>query len=277
MDANRPGGRDLEITSTRNDRVKLAVRLRSRSHRDVERLLLVEGYRELFHALEAGWRPDTLFYARSLFLGANEDALLARARAQGTEVLSCTAEVFRRMAYRDRPDGLLAIGPQVRRSLQDLVLPPEPLLLLVEAIEKPGNLGTMLRSADAAGVDAVIVCDQCTDLNNPNVVRASVGTLFTVQTAEASSADTRAWLRGRRIRSLAATPEGKRMYTEEDLTGALALVVGSEQYGLSSHWMRNPQRQVAIPMRGRADSLNVAAAATILLFEAVRQRTAAGG
>ena len=130
----------------------------------------------------------------------------------------------------------------------------------------------MLRTADAAGVDAVIVCDRCTDINNPNVVRASIGTLFTVPVAEAGTAETLAWLRTRGIRILAASPRAEKNYTAVDMTRPIALVVGAEQYGLSEAWMTQADELVRIPMRGQADSLNVAAAATILLFEVVRQR-----
>ena len=180
------------------------------------------------------------------------------------------------MAYRDRPEGLLALAPQVRRTLADLRVPAQPLLLVAEAIEKPGNLGTILRSADAAGVHAVIVCDRCTDVNNPNVVRASLGALFSVPVAEAGSPETLAWLRARGIQVLAATPHADREYTDADLVRGVAIVVGAEQYGLSSLWRQQADVQVKIPMLGQSDSLNVAAATTILLYEAVRQRRARG-
>jgi RNA methyltransferase, TrmH family len=163
----------------------------------------------------------------------------------------------------------------VRRALADLQLPADPLLVVAEAIEKPGNLGTILRSADAAGVAALVVCDRCTDVNNPNVVRASIGTLFTVPVAEAGSAETLAWLRANGAQILAATPHAEREYTDVDLRGPTAIVVGTEQYGLSDAWMREADLRVRIPMLGQADSLNVAAATTILLYEAVRQRRSA--
>jgi TrmH family RNA methyltransferase len=180
--------------------------------------------------------------------------------------------VFEKLSYRDRPDGLLAIAPQLRRALGDLDLGAAPLLVVAEAIEKPGNLGTILRSADAAGVDAVIVCDRCTDVNNPNVVRASIGTLFSVPVAEATSAEAFEALRARGIQIVAATPHAERLYSDVDMTRGTAIVVGAEQYGLSDTWMRQADAAVQIPMLGQADSLNVAAATTILLYEAARQR-----
>ena len=265
------------INSPANPRVKAVLKLRQRAHRDEQGLMLVEGYREIKRALDNGYRPGQLFFCEEMFLkGTGEPVLIERCRALGAEVLACGAAAFARLAYRERPEGLLAVGPQVRRTLADLALPPRALVVVAEAIEKPGNLGTILRSADAAGVHAVIVCDRCTDLHNPNVVRASTGMLFAVPVAEADGAATRAWLRARAFAILAATPHADKLHTEVDLTGNVALVVGAEQYGLSEAWLQAADLRVRIPMLGQADSLNVSAAATILLYEAVRQRVAAG-
>ena len=264
----------LVITSPQNPRVKTVVKLRQRSHRDELGLMLIEGYRELKRAVDSGHLPSAVFFCPALFQGKNETPLLARCREAGAETLECTGDVFRKISYRDRPEGLLGLAPQIRRSLDSLQLPPAPLIVVAEAIEKPGNLGTILRSADAAGVAAVVVCDQCTDINNPNVVRASIGTLFTVPVAEASSAEALDWLRANGIRILAATPHAEIEYTAADLTNGTAIVVGAEQYGLSAAWMDRADLRVRIPMLGQADSLNVAAATTILLYEAVRQRRA---
>lgn len=265
------------IVSLANPKVKQVVKLRQRSHRDELGLMLVEGYREIKRALEHGYRPTQIFHCAELFLKhENEAALIERARSAGAESLACAAPVFLKMAYRDRPDGLLAVGPQPRRTLADLALPANALLIVAEAIEKPGNLGTILRSADAAGAHGVIVCDRCTDIFNPNVVRASTGTLFAVPVVEAGGAEARAFLRARGFALLAATPHARRLHTEVDLTGNVALALGAEQYGLSRDWLDAADLKVRIPMLGMADSLNVAAAATILLFEALRQRLAAG-
>ena len=262
-----------KIASLQNPRVKQVVKLSKRSARDESGLLLVEGYRELKRALENRWTPAALYYCPALFLGENEPALIELCRSTGAELCECSEAVFSKMAYRDRPEGLLAVGPQVRATLQDLRLPAAaPLLIVAEAIEKPGNLGTILRSADAAGVHGVIVCDQCTDINNPNVVRASIGTLFALPVVEATSDEALEWLRARKIQVVAATPHAKVEHTDADLKAGTAIVVGSEQYGLSERWMKEADLQVRIPMLGQADSLNVAAATTILLYEAVRQR-----
>ncbi len=264
---------DSLITSLQNPRVKQVVKLSKRPARDEAGLLLVEGYRELKRALDNGWKPAALYYCPALFLGHNEPTLIERCGESGAELCECSEPVFAKMAYRDRPEGLLAVGPQVRAALRDLQMAvPAPLIIVAEAIEKPGNLGTILRSADAAGVNAVIVCDQCTDINNPNVVRASIGTLFALPVVEASSEEALEWLRARRIQIAAATPHASQEHTEADLTVGTAIIVGSEQYGLSERWMKQADVQVRIPMLGQADSLNVAAATTILLYEAVRQR-----
>ena len=264
----------IRITSVQNPRVKQAVRLRERAQRDAEGLLLIEGYREVRRALDNGVRPVALFTCPALFLGENEGTLIADAQKAGAELLECDERVFRKLAYRDRPDGVLALAPALRARLDDLRLPPNPLILVCEHIEKPGNLGTMLRSADAGGVHAVIVCDRCTDINNPNVVRASIGALFCLPVVEASSDEALPWLRARGIRTLAATPHATKDHTAADLTGGTAIVVGSEQLGLTSRWMEEADERVRIPMLGQCDSLNVAAAATILIYEAVRQRRA---
>ncbi|NCC60352.1 MAG: RNA methyltransferase [Verrucomicrobiae bacterium] len=262
----------LIITSLQNPRIKRVARLRKRGARDEENLLLVEGYREIKRALDNHRAPRDVFFCRELFLGSNEPALLETCRARGAVLTPCSEPVFRKMAYRDRPDGLLMLTDQHHLSLADIVLGEAPLLLVAESIEKPGNLGTILRSADATGVDAVIVCDRCTDIHNPNVVRASIGTLFTVPVIEATSEETLAWLDAHHIRTIATTPDSDQLYTGVDMTGGIALVVGSEQYGLRETWLARADLKVRIPMLGQCDSLNVAAAATIVLYEAVRQR-----
>ncbi len=261
-----------KISSLQNPRVKQLVRLRDRRPRDEAGVFLVEGYREIRRALEKSVGLGELYFAPEWFLGENEPALITRAQAAGTQVFELSKEAFAKVAYRERPDGLLAVAPQWNRKLEELTLSPVPFLLVVEAIEKPGNLGTILRGADAAGVDAVIVCDPVTDIFNPNVVRASTGVLFSVPVVVAESTAVRTWLREKSIRAVATTPVATALYTETDWRGPLALVMGSEQYGLSEFWLKASDAQVRIPMAGQADSLNVAMATIITLFEAVRQR-----
>lgn len=263
-----------KISSLQNPRVKHLVRLRDRRPRDEAGVFLVEGYREIRRALERNVPLTELYFAPAWFLGENESVLLAQAEAAGAKLFELSREAFAKVAYRERPDGLLAVASQWKRTLDELPLPPSPLLLVVEAIEKPGNLGTILRGADAAGCAAVVVCDPVTDIFNPNVVRASTGVLFSVPLVVERSERVAAWLQERGIRTVATTPAAKMIYSEAELRGPLALVMGSEQYGLSPFWLQRADLAVRIPMAGQADSLNVAMATIVTLFEAVRQRRA---
>lgn len=260
------------ITSLQNPRVKQLVKLRERRERDDAGLFLIEGYREVRRALEKGVQPREFYYAPEWFLGENEPALIEQARQAGAQLFELSKEAFAKVAYRERPDGLLAVGTQWKHALADLKLGAPPFLLVVESIEKPGNLGTILRSADAAGCDAVIVCDPVTDIFNPNVVRASTGVLFSVPIVVTDSLAVHTWLKEKDIRIVATTPDTPDIYTKADLRGPLAIVMGSEQYGLSEFWLKGSHQLVRIPMAGQADSLNVAMATIITLFEAVRQK-----
>ncbi len=233
---------------------------------------MVEGWRELERAVDAGAKIETMFHCDALHRGEQERDLVRRLRAGGAELQATSAEVFRKMSYRQGPDGLLGIVATWELALQQLAVPVDGLWLVAEGIEKPGNLGAMLRSADATGA-GVIVADPATDAFNPNVIRASIGTLFTVPLAEATSAEVRTWLEAHAIRPITAVPDATVPYTEANLTGALALVVGSEHAGLSAAWREADMASVSIPMSGHADSVNAAMAATILLFEARRQRS----
>lgn len=260
------------ITSLQNPRLKQLVRLRERRERDDAGVFLVEGYRELSRALEKARPIEEVFHAPDWYLGENEPALLEKAAEAGARLTELSKEAFAKVSYRDRPDGLLGLARQWPTNLDSLSLPATPFLLVVESIEKPGNLGTLLRGADAAGVHAVIVCDPVTDLFNPNVVRSSTGVLFSMPVAVAPTATVIPWLRERGIRTVATTPAARQLHSEADLRGPLAIVMGSEQYGLSEEWLQAADLPVRIPMAGQADSLNVAMAAIITLFEAVRQR-----
>lgn len=268
----------IELTSLQNPRVKHLIDLRERRERDKTQEFIIEGYRELLRAFQSGKKIQSLFYCPSLFLGENENDLIEKIAKTGAQLFICQENVFRKISYRDRPDGLIAISPQVRLDLKalDAILKNKenPFLIVAEAIEKPGNLGTILRSSDAVHVDALIVCDKCTDVFNPNVVRASVGTLFTVPVIESSSKETIAWLKERGIKILAATPSATEEFTKTNLKTGVAIAVGTEQLGLSDQWMTQADLKVKIPMLGVADSLNVAMATTLLLYETLRQRNA---
>lgn len=260
------------ITSVHNPKVKHALKLWKRSARDESGSFLIEGFRELSRASAASIRILTLFICPELFLGENEQELIRTIQLNGARVFSCTRNVFQKLSYRDRPDGLIAVAGKFHFSLDQLLLSEAPFFVVAEGIEKPGNLGTILRSCDGAGADAVIVCDKVTDIFNPNVVRASVGTLFTRPVIETSSRELIEWLKERAISIVSATPSAEKVYTDIDLSGPIALVVGAEQYGLKKDWLEAADVLVKIPMRGEADSLNVAMATTILLYEAARQR-----
>jgi TrmH family RNA methyltransferase len=268
----------LSITSLQNPRVKHTVKLRDRRARDQSHEFIIEGYRGILRATGKDYPLKTVFFCPDLFQGENEHALLDKCANMGAELVEVPAHVFTRMAYRDRPEGLLAVAPQIRMSLAQLEDNPsqQPFYMIAERIEKPGNLGTMMRSADATGVDAILLCDKCTDLFNPNVVRASTGTLFSVPVAEATPEEALSWLRRKQCRILAATPHATTRYDLVELTGPVAVVMGSEQYGLSNFWLENADTRVRIPMLGMADSLNVATATTLLLYEVLRQRLLAG-
>lgn len=259
------------ITSVQNPRIKQVARLRDRRNRDREELMLVEGVDELSLALAGGARPQAVFYCPELSPRPLDD-VLARSENAGAELVEVSPPVFQKLAYREHPDGILAVLPAVRRRLDDLTPGGRPLFLVAEAVEKPGNLGALLRTADACSVNGVIVCDPTTDLNNPNVVRSSRGTLFTVPLAEASTPEAIAWLRARQIAIVAATPQASLPYTQADLCGPVAIAVGAEDEGLSAAWLGQADRAVRIPMLGQVNSLNVSTAAALLLFEALRQR-----
>jgi TrmH family RNA methyltransferase len=247
----------MRITSLTNSKVKAARLLRERRHRDRAGLFLIEGRREVERAHAAGMAFETLFVCAEL-LGGEECFA-------GLEVLEVSVAVAEKLALRS--EGIVAVARRPERPLAALPRPRSPVYLVADGVEKPGNLGAILRSADGAGVDGVIVCGG-TDLWNPNVVRASLGTLFTVPLAEATAEAAIAWLGG--VPIVVATPEATALYTDAPLTGAL--VVGREDQGVSLTWRAAATHTVRIPMRGVADSLNVAQTATLLAYAACRDR-----
>jgi len=256
-----------------NPRLKGVIRLRKRRERDLRGELLIEGARELTRALKRGVTIHALYFCPPLLPRADGERLLEQVRAQNVTPVPVSKAVFEKIAYREGSDGLVAVAEQPVRSLDDLSPVGEhTLLVVIEGVEKPGNLGAILRSADAAGAGGVIVCDPATDIYNPNVVRASLGTLFSQPVIQHETPATIAWLQARGVRIVAATPAADLVYTEADLRPATVLVMGSEKAGLSTAWLAAAHTRVRIPMHGQADSLNLAMATTILLFEAVRQR-----
>jgi TrmH family RNA methyltransferase len=252
--------------------VKAAVGLRDRRDRERTGLTVVDGAREIGRALAASVEVTALYICEAQATGADARAAIEAAGRAGVELVRVNDRVMERLAFGERADGVVAVvRPPVHR-LDDLTLPPEPLVAVIEGVEKPGNLGAILRSADGAGLDAVIAADPRTDLFNPNAIRASLGTIFAVPIAAADSAAIRAWADVRGLRMVAARVDGTVEFGEVDLTGPVAIVLGSEAAGLTNSWAGDGVIGVRLPMRGIADSLNVAATAAVLFYEALRQR-----
>ncbi len=266
-----------EITSPANDRVRSAGKLRDRRERERTGYTLVDGAREIGRTLAAGVEIIELFVCLDLVTSAEAAAALASAGEIGVRITTVNVVVLARLAFGDRSDGLVAVIRTPPLDLRRLRLPAEPLVVVAEAVEKPGNLGAILRSADGAGADALIAADPRTDIFNPNAIRASLGTIFAVPIAVATTADTIAWLRAAGIGIVVARVDGAVPYTEVDLRGPLAIVLGSEAHGLAGDWTGPGIVAASLPMLGIADSLNVAAAGAILLYEARRQRGHAAG
>ncbi|MCX7607932.1 MAG: RNA methyltransferase [Anaerolineales bacterium] len=255
-----------DITSLQNPRVKYIVKLRDdRRLRQRDGVMLVEGAYEIELALAGGMHPREVFFCGEL-------AAVQSVTGLNLKPLTVSRSVFEKMSHREGPDGWLAVFPLPRRTLEQLSLSRTPLLVLVESVEKPGNLGAILRTSDAVGADGLLVCDPRVDVYSPNVVRASRGTLFTLPVIETTSAEALAWLRAHEIRVLAATPQAKTVHFQVDLRGPLCIAVGAEDEGLSTFWLENADLRVKIPMVGKVNSLNVSVSTAVLLYEAIRQR-----
>lgn len=261
------------LTSLTNPRVKAAVRLRDRRERDETGLTIIDGARELLRALDAGVTIEEAFVCAQLIRSDEARAAVERLAAAGTDLVEVSEPVLTKLAFGDRSEGVVAIVRMPGTALADVTLPENPLVVVVEAVEKPGNLGAILRTADGAGADAVVAADPRTDLFNPNAIRASLGTIFSRPVAAAASAEVLDWLTDRGIRPIAARVDAPTAYTEANLTGSAAIVLGSEAGGLTARWDDPRVTPVRIPMLGAADSLNVSVAAAVLLYEALRQRS----
>lgn len=257
------------IKSAQNPKIKRLLQLQQKSsERRKEGLFVVEGRRELMHCLEAGYEVDTLFYCNDM----SSDAVDADLTASCKRVFAVSADVYAKIAYRGSTEGMVAEVKSRQHTLADLKLSEHPLVVVLESVEKPGNLGAVLRSADAAGADAVIVCDPLTDLYNPNLIRSSLGAIFSVQSAACTSEECIAFLKEKGISILTAQLQDSSLYYETDMKKATAIVIGTESTGLSNAWRLAADAHIRIPMLGKMDSLNASVSAAILLFEAVRQR-----
>jgi TrmH family RNA methyltransferase len=260
------------ISSPSNPRLRSIVALRRRRDRERSNTMLAEGFEELSLALESGARPLSLYYCPPLVRDRAQLSLLATVAATGAELIELGQRAFERASYREAPDGWLALMPAVPTSLERLRLRADPLVVVCESVEKPGNLGAILRTAEAAGVDAVVAAAAVTDWGNPNVVRASKGTVFSVPVAEAATQELVEWLRGHGVAIVATTPDSESTFVAADLTGGVAVAVGSEKHGLSPALLQAADATARIPMFGRVNSLNVATAAALVVYEALRQR-----
>lgn len=261
------------IDSLQNARVKRAKGLMQKRQRDREGLFLLEGERELERGIEAGIESTQIMLCPELFKHAETSLALKDKLIDGTTpVIFLTKQVFEHCSYRENPDGFLAICKTFNRSLDELVLSNNPLLLIVESLEKPGNLGTILRTADATGVDALILNDPITDIFNPNVIRASAGVAFKVPTVVATPSETHAYLKAKQILSFATTPDTDQLHFDASFSNPSAILMGSEKDGLSGFWIQHSDYKIRLPMTGQADSLNVGAATAAVLYEIIRQR-----
>lgn len=258
------------ISSLQNPAIKNVVKLSKNRERQQQQLFVIEGARELSLALQSNYTVESVYVCREMFEKTKYPDVLNS--FPDSIISEITPVVFEKIAYRENSDGVVTLAKPKSHTLNDLKLSQNPFVIILESVEKPGNLGAILRTADAAGVDAVIVCDPQTDLYNPNVVRSSVGGLFTVQTAVCSSNDAIAWLEANKVTSYAAELQAAEFYQDVDFTQPSAIVMGTEAEGLTDFWLKNTTKRIKIPMRGKIDSLNVSVSTAVLTFEAMRQR-----
>ncbi len=258
----------FKITSTQNPKIKSLLALEKPRERKKQGLFVVEGKKEIRLALDAGYKMGNLFFCEELISGDE----LKKLSTPETLLIPVSKDVFEKVAVRENSGGVLAVAEQKTHRLDSVKLSSNPLVLILESVEKPGNLGAILRTADAAALDAVIICDPKTDLYNPNVIRSSVGCIFTNQVASATSEETLSWLRKHGIVPYSTYLKASRPYHTVDYTKPTAIVMGTEATGLSDIWITGEQNPIIIPMAGRIDSMNVSTAAAVIIFEARRQR-----
>ncbi len=258
------------ISSAQNPKIKNIIRLSKAKERREQGLFLIEGARELSLALSAGYVIESVFFCSSLFSKTDYPEVLNT--IADSKIFEVSEAVFQKVAYREGSDGLLVLARPKPHALSDLKLSGTPFVIVLESVEKPGNLGAILRTADAAQADAVIICDPATDLYNPNVVRSSVGCLFTVPTAICSSEEALSYFEQKGIKTFAAELQASQWYQDTDFTAPSAVIMGTEADGLTPFWLDNANKRIKIPMRGKIDSLNVSVSTAVITFEAMRQR-----
>ncbi|MBK5279919.1 MAG: RNA methyltransferase [Bacteroidia bacterium] len=256
------------ITSNQNPKIKSLLALEKPRERRKQQLFLVEGSREIKLALEAGYKIGNIFFCEDIINKEDSEFLFE----QDKLLIPVSKDVFEKIAVRESSGGMIAVAEQKSHSLEELTLSKNPLILILESVEKPGNLGAILRTADAAGVDAVVICDPQTDFYNPNVIRSSVGCVFTKQIASATSEETITWLKKCGVNIFCTYLKASKPYHEINFTQPSAIVMGTEATGLSDVWVNNATANIIIPMGGKIDSMNVSTAAAVVIFEAKRQR-----
>lgn len=258
------------ITSKQNPRIKNLVQLQKRSERQAHGVFIVEGLREIEKALVMGYEFDSLFFCPEIvdqYIIAN---LFGKSLPQQTFEVS--RDVFNKVAYREDSGGAIALAKPKEHGLNQLKIQKKPLILVIEGVEKPGNIGAIYRTADAAGISAIIICDPGTDLYNPNAIRSSLGCVFTTPTAICTSQQAIQWLKEHNIQILASYLQASSPYHKANFTNPTAIVMGAEATGISNDWVQAADANIIIPMQGKADSMNVSTAAAVLIFEACRQR-----
>lgn len=260
------------IDSAQNARIKATARLRERRARKQSGLILIDGGREIMRAIEAGVEVVEAFVCRELVRGADATASVVVLENSRVRLIETSEAAYAKLGFGERDEGIVAVARRPEQSLDSLKLPKNPLIAVIEGVEKPGNLGAILRTADAAGIDAVIAADARGDIYGPNAIRASLGAIFTVPVVEATSADALAWLRRSNVKVLTATPDAESCYTDVSYADGTAIVLGAEALGVSDIWLGGDCVRVGLPMRGRVDSLNVSTTAAVLFYEALRQR-----
>ncbi len=264
-----------KITSKQNDRIKKVIKLHDKKDREKLQLFIVEGLREIQNALNAGIIFEEIFFCRELNNSPELEACIQKFSSEKCIIKETSRDVFEKMSVREGPDGILGIAQIQRKSLSDIHLPSNPLILVAEGIEKPGNLGALIRTAEAAGVHLLLVADNSVDIFSPHVIRTSQGLVFKLPIVVSSNQNILDFLSQKNIPILLTTPHTRTSYWEQDMTQPTAILVGSEKDGVSEFWLTTAKsytQAVTIPMPGTADSLNVNAAATIVLFEAAKQR-----
>ena len=263
-----------KITSLTNPHIKNVVDLRDRRERDRKGLTIVEGQREVARALEARVAFKELYICPE-FLGDHRQERIWTPEKDflNVPIFETTENVFSKISYGDRLEGILGICQPAQWQLRDLPQKKDALYVVVEAIEKPGNLGAIFRTCDGVNVDGILICDEATDVYNPNVIRASLGTVFSLKVAVGKPQEIFDFLKTRQVQVYATQPEAKTIYTKSNLKQSVALVFGNESEGLSDFWVKRADQHIQIPMRGKADSLNVSSSAAILLYEILRQRS----